>query len=238
MIHSIPKYVDITSSLLEFLLSERDQFDAIRRVEIQKGIHNSLKTILEKGVVMYVKNSHTILNFNTSTHFKSFTSLCIYIHIHKCIHAHIFSLALTLTLLLTLHLHIHNHPFFFNPHKWYKEYPSHFSFLVLFLLWKLIFLVVMWCCSSLEPLYTCSLLDPNLHEAVKKAFAPFIPEEQKPEVPLSLPQPPLPLSSDVSFILSLSLSLSLSHTHTHSLTHSTHTKHTKHTKHTFALNWN
>jgi integrator complex subunit 3 len=51
MIHSIPKYVDITASLLEFLLSERDQFETIRRGEVQKGIHNSLKTILEKGVV-------------------------------------------------------------------------------------------------------------------------------------------------------------------------------------------
>jgi hypothetical protein len=105
MIHSIPKYVDITASLLEFLLAECDQFDAIRPGEVQKGIHNSLRTILEKGVV-----------------------------------------------------------------------------------------------TSLEPLYSCPLLDSNLREAVKRLFAPFILEEQKPEISPALsspssPQPP-PLLSD------------------------------------------
>lgn len=51
MMHSIPKYADITCMLVEFLVQVIDTYDEPRRELVRKGIHHSLATLLSKGVI-------------------------------------------------------------------------------------------------------------------------------------------------------------------------------------------
>lgn len=53
MLGSIPKYADITASLLEFLVLIIEVYDVKQQETIKKGLYSSFKTILEKGVVRY-----------------------------------------------------------------------------------------------------------------------------------------------------------------------------------------
>lgn len=50
MYHSIPKYVDITATLVEFLNNEFTVFPQFKE-EIKRGINSAIKIILDKGVV-------------------------------------------------------------------------------------------------------------------------------------------------------------------------------------------
>ncbi|XP_047941899.1 integrator complex subunit 3 [Salvia hispanica] len=51
MVHSIPEYIDITNSLLEFLFLLLDNYDLERKEIVLRGISSSLHTLLRKGVV-------------------------------------------------------------------------------------------------------------------------------------------------------------------------------------------
>lgn len=51
MVHSIPKYVDMTHSLLEFLFLLVENYDPIRRDLVQKGVTASIDILVGKGVV-------------------------------------------------------------------------------------------------------------------------------------------------------------------------------------------
>ncbi|KAL3643195.1 hypothetical protein CASFOL_014010 [Castilleja foliolosa] len=51
MVHSVPKYVDVTNSLLEFLFMLLDNYDPERKEILLRGICTALGTILRKGVV-------------------------------------------------------------------------------------------------------------------------------------------------------------------------------------------
>lgn len=50
MYHSIPKYVDITATLIEFLNNEFTVFPQFKE-DIKRGINSAIKVILDKGVV-------------------------------------------------------------------------------------------------------------------------------------------------------------------------------------------
>ena len=54
MLGSVPKYTEVTAGLLEFLLIVMEVFDPPRKDLIMRGVHNSFRVILEKGVVKYV----------------------------------------------------------------------------------------------------------------------------------------------------------------------------------------
>jgi hypothetical protein len=54
MVHSIPKYPDMTATLLDFLATAIDSFDEQRRDFARKGVHNSFSVCLGKNVVTYV----------------------------------------------------------------------------------------------------------------------------------------------------------------------------------------
>ncbi|KAL1559446.1 integrator complex subunit 3 [Salvia divinorum] len=51
MVHSIPEYIDITNSLLEFLFLLLDNYDLERKEIVLRGLSTSLRTLLRKGVV-------------------------------------------------------------------------------------------------------------------------------------------------------------------------------------------
>lgn len=51
MVHSIPKYVDITHTLLEFLLILVENYDIERKDVIIKGVSSAFVTLVRKGVV-------------------------------------------------------------------------------------------------------------------------------------------------------------------------------------------
>jgi len=55
MYHSIPRYVEITASLVEFLIQSSESFLTAPsyKEDMKRGIHNSLKNILEKKVIAY-----------------------------------------------------------------------------------------------------------------------------------------------------------------------------------------
>lgn len=55
MVHSIPKYVDMTHSLLEFLFLLVENYDPGRRDLIQKGVTASIDILIGKGVVQSLK---------------------------------------------------------------------------------------------------------------------------------------------------------------------------------------
>ncbi|KAL0315219.1 UNVERIFIED_CONTAM: Integrator complex subunit [Sesamum calycinum] len=51
MVHSIPRYIDITHSLLEFLFILLDNYDVERKEIVSRGISTALHTLIRKGVV-------------------------------------------------------------------------------------------------------------------------------------------------------------------------------------------
>lgn len=51
MVHSVPKYVDITRALLEFLLHLVDSYDVERKGIIVKGVASAFELLVRKGVV-------------------------------------------------------------------------------------------------------------------------------------------------------------------------------------------
>ncbi|KAK4415154.1 Integrator complex subunit [Sesamum alatum] len=51
MVHSIPRYIDITHSLLEFLFILLDNYDLERKEIVSQGISTALHTLVSKGVV-------------------------------------------------------------------------------------------------------------------------------------------------------------------------------------------
>lgn len=51
MVHSIPKYTDITNSLLEFLFLLLDNYDLERKEIVLRGVSTAFHTLLRKGVV-------------------------------------------------------------------------------------------------------------------------------------------------------------------------------------------
>ncbi|KAL0404296.1 UNVERIFIED_CONTAM: Integrator complex subunit [Sesamum radiatum] len=51
MVHSIPRYIDITHSLLEFLFILLDNYDVERKEIVSRGISTALHTLVRKGVV-------------------------------------------------------------------------------------------------------------------------------------------------------------------------------------------
>lgn len=51
MVHSIPKYPDMTATLLDFLATAIESFDEQRRDFARKGVHNSFSVCLGKNVV-------------------------------------------------------------------------------------------------------------------------------------------------------------------------------------------
>lgn len=73
MMSSIPKYPDITATLLEFLLIMMEYFDPPRKDFITRGVRNAMGLLLEKGVVRYA--SCYILNYLIYVLFSSVDSL-------------------------------------------------------------------------------------------------------------------------------------------------------------------
>lgn len=51
MVHSVPKYIDITHTLLEFLIILLDNYDAERKEILVRGVSTAFRTIIQKGVV-------------------------------------------------------------------------------------------------------------------------------------------------------------------------------------------
>ncbi|KAK7404288.1 hypothetical protein VNO78_05061 [Psophocarpus tetragonolobus] len=51
MVHSVPKYVEITHALLEFLLHLVDNYDVERKTIIVKGVSSAFQLLVRKGVV-------------------------------------------------------------------------------------------------------------------------------------------------------------------------------------------
>ncbi|GFQ02914.1 integrator complex subunit 3 [Phtheirospermum japonicum] len=51
MVHSIPKYIDVTNSLLEFLFILLDNYDPERKEILLQGVCTAFRTLLRKGVV-------------------------------------------------------------------------------------------------------------------------------------------------------------------------------------------
>nr|GMD28915.1 integrator complex subunit 3 isoform X1 [Ipomoea batatas] len=51
MVNSIPKYVDVTNALLEFLLILVDNYDVDRKDLIVNGVVNSIRVLVSKGVI-------------------------------------------------------------------------------------------------------------------------------------------------------------------------------------------
>ncbi|TKY51724.1 Integrator complex subunit 3 [Spatholobus suberectus] len=51
MVHSVPQYIDITRSLLEFLLHLVDNYDVERKDVIVKGVASAFQLLVRKGVV-------------------------------------------------------------------------------------------------------------------------------------------------------------------------------------------
>ncbi|BAT93412.1 hypothetical protein VIGAN_07237100 [Vigna angularis var. angularis] len=51
MVHSIPKYVDITHALLEFLLHLVDSYDVERKSVLVKGVSSAFQLLVRKGVI-------------------------------------------------------------------------------------------------------------------------------------------------------------------------------------------
>lgn len=61
MVHSIPKYIDITQSLLDFLFLLMEHYDPNRKELIWRGISSSFEILIRKGVV---RSLEPILSFN------------------------------------------------------------------------------------------------------------------------------------------------------------------------------
>ncbi|KAL9318085.1 hypothetical protein ACSQ67_014602 [Phaseolus vulgaris] len=51
MVHSVPKYVDITHALLEFLLHLVDSYDVERKGFVVKGVSSAFQLLVRKGVI-------------------------------------------------------------------------------------------------------------------------------------------------------------------------------------------
>ncbi|KAH6835954.1 embryo defective 2739 [Perilla frutescens var. hirtella] len=51
MVHSIPNYIDLTNSLLEFLLILLDNYDLERKEIVLRGISTAFHTLVRKGVI-------------------------------------------------------------------------------------------------------------------------------------------------------------------------------------------
>nr|XP_018629259.1 integrator complex subunit 3 [Nicotiana tomentosiformis] len=51
MVNSIPKYIEVTHTLLEFLLIVVDNYDIERKEIISKGVSTALSTIVKKGII-------------------------------------------------------------------------------------------------------------------------------------------------------------------------------------------
>lgn len=51
MVHSIPQYIDVTQTLLEFLVNSVGNYDTARKVEISSGVTSAFRTLVKKGVV-------------------------------------------------------------------------------------------------------------------------------------------------------------------------------------------
>ncbi|XP_027192827.1 uncharacterized protein [Cicer arietinum] len=51
MVHSVPKYVDMTNTLLEFLLLLVDNYDMERKDIIVKGVSSAFRLLVSKGVI-------------------------------------------------------------------------------------------------------------------------------------------------------------------------------------------
>lgn len=51
MVHSVPSYIDITNSLLEFLLILLDNYDLERKEIVHRGISTAFHTLIRKGVI-------------------------------------------------------------------------------------------------------------------------------------------------------------------------------------------
>jgi hypothetical protein len=62
MVHSIPKYPDMTATLLDFLATAIESFDEQRRDFARKGVHNSFSVCLSKNVVPYTPLPPTFPN--------------------------------------------------------------------------------------------------------------------------------------------------------------------------------
>ncbi|KAL9669171.1 hypothetical protein QQ045_006714 [Rhodiola kirilowii] len=51
MVHSIPQYIDVTHTLLEFLICLTDSYDIERKREIASGVMSAFSTLVKRGVV-------------------------------------------------------------------------------------------------------------------------------------------------------------------------------------------
>lgn len=78
MVHSIPKYTDITNSLLEFLFMLLDNYDLERKEMVLHGISTAFHTLLTKGVVqsLDVLTSCDMLSPNLKERFGKLLSDC------------------------------------------------------------------------------------------------------------------------------------------------------------------
>ncbi|KAK3255931.1 hypothetical protein CYMTET_34911, partial [Cymbomonas tetramitiformis] len=56
MVHSIPKYVEMTQSLLEFLFNIVDNWDPSRKAVLQRGVAATMDVLVGKGVVRCLDN--------------------------------------------------------------------------------------------------------------------------------------------------------------------------------------
>jgi len=70
MIHSIPKYIDITASLIEFLLQISEHYlgnNPSYKEDMKRGIYNSMRNILDKKVITYAyKRRESVCYMNTN----------------------------------------------------------------------------------------------------------------------------------------------------------------------------
>lgn len=78
MVHSIPSYIDITNSLLEFLFILLDNYDLERKEIVLRGISTAFHTLLRKGVVesLYVLTSCDKLSPNLKERLAELLSGC------------------------------------------------------------------------------------------------------------------------------------------------------------------
>eukprot|EP00898_Chlorokybus_atmophyticus_P005504 jgi/Chlat1/5955/Chrsp4S06291 len=51
MVHSIPKYIDITNALLKFLLTAMETYDPAHKEVTQRGVASAVETLVTRGVV-------------------------------------------------------------------------------------------------------------------------------------------------------------------------------------------
>lgn len=63
MMHSIQKYAGLTATLVEFLVLVMDSYDPTKKDMIKQGVYNSLRIMVEKGVVRYA-NERGLAHFS------------------------------------------------------------------------------------------------------------------------------------------------------------------------------